>query len=97
MNKSKPSADWFNVAAEVEIQVDAYFSPLFALIPARHHEALEILEHDVISAIKTAMRAPATEPRPVDPLGWSFGSGARLARYLTPEQQRELREGKSSR
>lgn len=82
--------------AEVEAQVDAMFAPAFSLIPEQHHKLLTRLEQDMISAIKSALRLPATEPMRPDPSRWPFGSGERLAIFLSPAQRTELRDIKNT-
>lgn len=81
-----------NPRAEVEGQVDAMFAPLFSTIPSAHHKMITRLERDMINALKMALRLPATEPRSPDPNYWPFSSGERLAIFLSPAQQRELRK-----
>lgn len=81
-----------NPNAEVESQVDALFAPLYSLIPTQHHAAIEATEHYMISAVKSALRLPATGPTRPNPANWPWSSGQRLMRYLSPEEQREIRE-----
>ena len=83
--------------AEVEAQIDAMFAPAFSLIPERHHKLLTRLEQNMISAVKSALRQPATEPLRPDPRNWPFSSGERLAIFLSPAQRAELRDIKSTR
>jgi hypothetical protein len=78
--------------AEVEGQVDAMFAQLYSLIPSAHHKLIERLERDMINALKMALRLPATEPRSPDPNCWPAGSAERLAIFLSPTQQSELRK-----
>ena len=82
---------------EVEAQIDAMFAPAFTLIPERHHKLLIRLEQDMISAVKSALRQPATEPVRPDPRHWPFSSGERLAIFLSPAQRAELRDIKNTR
>lgn len=82
---------------EVESQVDAMFAPAFSLIPEPRHRLLIRLEQDMISASKSALRLPLTEPVRPDPAHWPFGSGDRLAIFLSPAQGAELRGIKSTR
>lgn len=81
-----------NPAWEVESQVDAFFTPLYALIPEQHHAAIENVEHNMISAVKSALRAASTEPIAPDPKRWPFSSGKRLIRHLPPELRKEVEE-----
>jgi hypothetical protein len=85
-----------NPRVEVEGQVDAIFSPLYSLIPSAHHKLIERLERDMINALKMALRLPATEPRSPDPNHWPFASGERLAIFLSPTQQAELRKNRKA-
>jgi len=82
--------------AEVEGQIDAMFAPAFSLIPEQHHKLLTRLEQDMISVVKSALRLPATEPVRPDPARWPFGSGERLAKFLSPAQRAELRDIKNT-
>jgi hypothetical protein len=83
--------------AEVEAQIDAMFAPAFLLIPERHHKLLTCLEQHMINAVRSALRLPATEPERPDPAHWPFGSGERLAIFLSPAQRAELRDIKSTK
>jgi hypothetical protein len=77
---------------EVERQVDAMFAPLYSLIPENHHKEIVRVERDMINAIKSALRQPATEPVTPNPSNWPWSSGERLMPFLSPEEQREIRE-----
>jgi hypothetical protein len=81
---------------EVENQVDAMFVPLFSLIPATHHTAIVNVERDMINAIKSALRLPATEPLSPNPATWPFSAGDRLRPFLSSEQK-EMSEAKKCR
>jgi hypothetical protein len=78
--------------AEVERQIDAMFAPAYSLIAQQHHKLIQNLEHNMISAVKSALRLPATEPIAPDPARWPRSSGERLAIFLSPSQQVELRD-----
>jgi len=77
---------------EVENRVDAMFAPLYSLVAESHHEAIKRVEQDMINALKAAMRLPATEPVPPDPMTWPFGSGKRLSIFLSRERRAKLRD-----
>ncbi len=78
--------------AEVEVQIDAFFDPAFSLVPQQYHQLLQNIERNMISAVKSALRLPATEPVPPDPANWPWRSGERLECFLTPSQRAELRD-----
>lgn len=84
-------------SASVESQVDARFTPLYALIHERHHEAILNVEHDMIYLLKSAMRLPATEPVPADPQYIPFDSANRLLQFLSPADQRAVRAAQKKR
>ncbi len=77
---------------EVEHQVDAMFAPLYSLIAESHHKAIVQVERDMINAIKSVLRQPATEPVRPNPATWPWSSGERLLPFLSPSEQQEIRE-----
>jgi hypothetical protein len=79
-----------NPRGEVEVQVDAFFAPAFRLIREQHHPLLLNLERHMISALKAALRLPATEPVPPNPINWPYDSFDRLAYSLPPDVSREI-------
>lgn len=81
-----------NPNMEVEMQVEAFFAPLYQLIPRQHHEAIAHVERHMISMVKSALRLPTTEPVPPDLRRWPWGCGERLEIFLSTEQRRELRQ-----
>ena len=76
--------------AEVESQVDAFFDPAYQLLPTEYHALLQNIERHMISAVKSALRLPATEPVPPDPARWPAGCEEHLSRFLTPAQRKEF-------
>jgi hypothetical protein len=83
-----------NPEFDVENQVDAMFAPLYSLIPTKHHAAIVNVERDMINALKSAMRSPATEPLLPDPSSCPYDAWDRLRPFFSATQQRAVIEAR---